>query len=69
MYELQTGIDRELESFEPGWQGIKIIRFDRYDAYLTCHEVAGGDYEIRYTLSEALGAGYGNGYDQGYNQN
>ena len=68
MYELQTNIDRELETFEPGWQGVKIIRFDRFDAYLTCHVVNGGDYEIRYTLSESYGNGMTSGAPPNPNQ-
>ena len=44
-------IDKQLEEFEEGWEELKMIKFDLYEAYLNCY-LDNGIYEIRYTLTK-----------------
>jgi len=43
-------IDNQLQEFEVGWSGTKIISFDVYNAYINCYLNHHGVCEIKYTL-------------------
>jgi len=43
-------IDEQINELEPGWEGMKTIVYDDFEAHLNCYEL-NGIYEIRFLIS------------------